>query len=147
MAMPFSACIMISGAVVGRRLHGPQDLAVVRVEDARVGHEQLEAGDALGDELVHRLQRVVVDPADDLVEPVVDRALTVGLVVPRGESVLDPLTGALHREVDDRRRAAEGRGARAGLERVGRERAAERELHVGVARRRRPGSRTSRWRR
>ena len=47
MAMPFSACIMIMRAVVGRRLHGPQDLAVVGVEDAGVGHEQLEAGDAL----------------------------------------------------------------------------------------------------
>ena len=28
-------------------LHGPQDLPVVGVEDARVRHEQLEAGDAL----------------------------------------------------------------------------------------------------
>jgi hypothetical protein len=86
-----------------------------------------------GDELVHRLQRIVVDPADDLVEPVVDRALAVGLVVPRGESVLDAFTGALHREVDDRRGAAERGRARAGLERVRRERATERELHVRVA--------------
>ena len=39
---------------------------------------------------------------------------------------------ALDREVDDRRRAAERRGPGAGLERVLRERAAERQLHVGV---------------
>ena len=37
-------------AVLGGALHGAQDLAVVAVEDARVGHEQLEAGDALADE-------------------------------------------------------------------------------------------------
>ncbi len=36
-------------AVVGRPGHGPQDLPVGRVEHARVGHEQLEAGDALPD--------------------------------------------------------------------------------------------------
>ena len=38
----------------------------------------------------------------------------------------------LDREVDDRRRPAEGRGARAGLERVLRERPAEGQLHVRV---------------
>ena len=60
-----------------------------RVEDARVGHEQLEAGDALVvDEVRHRLQRLLVDAADDLVEAVVDGAVAVGLVVPRGQAVL-----------------------------------------------------------
>ena len=120
-------------AVARGRLHGPQDLPVVAVEDARVGHEELEAGDALGDELVHRLERVVVDAADDLVERVVDRAVAVGLGVPGGEPVLHALAGALHGEVDDRRRAAPGRRAGAGLEGVGGERAAERQLHVRVA--------------
>ena len=47
-AMPFSACIMISAPLLAACLHRPQDLAVVGVEDARIGHEQLEAGDALG---------------------------------------------------------------------------------------------------
>ncbi len=57
------------GAVLAGRLHGPQDLPVVAVEDARVGHEQLEAGDALVvDEVGHVLQRLIVDAADDLVE-------------------------------------------------------------------------------
>ena len=132
MAGPFSACIMIVRAVVAGALHGEQDLVVGRVEDARVGHEQLEAGDALADELVHGLEGVLVDPAEDLVEPVVDRAVPGGLLVPRGEAVLDPLAEPLDGEVDDRRGAAPrgGRGAR--LERVGGERAAERQLHVGV---------------
>ena len=46
--------------------------------------------------------------------------------------VMQRLAAVLDREVDDRRRAAERRGARAGLEVVGRGRAAERHVHVGV---------------
>ena len=68
MAMPFSACIMISPPLLGARLHGAQDLAVVAVEDAGVGHEQLEAGDALADQDVHLLERALVDVGDDHVE-------------------------------------------------------------------------------
>ena len=81
-------------AVAGRRLHGLQDLPVVGQEDARVGHEQLEAGDALADQLVHRLERVVVDVADDLVEAVVDRAVAAGLLVPERDLVLHALARA-----------------------------------------------------
>ena len=133
MAMPFSACIMIIAPQSAARLHRPQDLAVVAVEHAGVGHEQLEAGDALVlGEVLHRLQRLVVDAADDLVEGVVDGALAVGLAMPFGEPVVDVLAVALHGHVDDRRDAAPRRRARSGLERVGRERAAERQLHVGV---------------
>ena len=58
--------------------------------------------------------------------------LPSALRVPRGQAVLHPLTGALHGEVDDGRGAAPGRRARAGLEGVGREGAAERQLHVRV---------------
>ena len=76
---PLSAAVCIA-----RRI-----CAVVAVEHPRVGHEQLEAGDALVvDELVHRLERVVVDAAEDHVEAVVDRAVAVGLGVPRVEAVL-----------------------------------------------------------
>ncbi len=133
MAMPFSACIMIIAPDSDGVLHGPQDLAVVGVQDPGVGHEQLEAGDALVvDEVGHRLQRLVVDAADDLVEAVVDRAVAGGLLVPRGECVVDAAAGVLHGEVDDRGDAAPRRGGRAGLERVGRLGAAERHLHVGV---------------
>jgi hypothetical protein len=87
-AMPFSACIMIM-APLSRPLHGAQDLAVVAVEDARVGHEQLEAGDALVDQQVHLLERlVVVAVRDDHVEAVVDGAVAVGLGVPGVEALL-----------------------------------------------------------
>ena len=118
---------------LGRGLHRPQDLPVVAVEDARVGHEQLEAADALVlGEVLHRLQRLVVDAADDLVERVVDGALPVGLAVPFGQTVEDVLAVSLHGHVDDGRDAAPRRGARPGLERVAGERAAERQLHVRV---------------
>ena len=114
-------------------LHRPQDLAVVGVEHAGVGHEQLEAGDPLVvDEVGHRLEGVVVDAADDHVEAVVDGAVAVGLAVPVGEAVLHVLPRPLHGEVDDRGDAAPRRGDGAGLERVRRRRAAEGELHVGV---------------
>jgi hypothetical protein len=121
------------GAVVGGALHGPQDLAVVGVEDARVGHEQLEAGDPLVvDEVVHGLQRVVVDVAEDHVEAVVDGAVAVGLGVPGRQPVLHHLAGALHGEVQDGGGATVSRRHRSRLERVGCERATEGQLHVGV---------------
>ena len=50
-AMPFSACIMISPPFFAGLLHRPEDRAVVAEEDARVGREELEVGHALGDEL------------------------------------------------------------------------------------------------
>ena len=116
-----------------RVLHRPEDLAVVGVEDARIGHEQLEAGDALVvDEVGHRLQRLFVDATDDLVEAVVDRTVPRGLLVPRGKRLLHALAGLLHGEVDDRGDATPRRCRGPGLERVGRLGAAERQFHVGV---------------
>ena len=132
---------------VGGLLHGPQDLRVVGVEDPRVGHEQLVAGHPLGDQALHRLERVLVDAADDLVEAVVDRAVPGGLVVPGAEPVHDPLARALHGEVDDRRRPAPGRGPGAGLERVATRWCRRTAAPCGCARRCRPGSRTCRSRR
>ena len=82
MAGPFSACTMAVAPSSAARWR-PAGAAVVGVVDARVGHEELEAGDALlVDELAHRLQRGVVHVADDLVEAVVDGAAAVGLGVP-----------------------------------------------------------------
>ena len=124
---------MIIEPLLAAALHGAKHLAVVAVEDTGVGHEQLEAGHPLGHQLVHGLQRVVVDATDDLVEAVVDGALPGGLVVPRREPVLHALTRALDGEVDDGRGAAPCRRTRPGLERVGGERPAEGQLHVRVA--------------
>ncbi len=121
------------GAVLGGDLHGPEDLGVVAVEDARVGHEQLEAGDSLGDEAVHLLEGSVVDVAQDHVEGVVDGALALGLGEPGVEALTHVLADPLDGEVDDRRGAAPRCRPRADLEGVGRERAPERQFHVGVA--------------
>ena len=119
-------------AVLRGLLHRPEDRPVVAVEDARIGGEQLEVRDALGDELVHLRERVVVDVAHDHVEAVVGDGVALGLGVPRVEALAQRLALRLDGEVDDRRRAAEGRRARPRLERVLRERPAERQLHVGV---------------
>ena len=60
------------------------------------------------------------------------RGVALGLRVPRVEARrAAPRPWSWTREVDDRRRPAERRRARAGLE-VSGERAAERQLHVGV---------------
>ena len=117
---------------VGGNLHGAEDLRVVGVEDAGVRHEHLVAGDAFVDELRHRGEGVGVDASDDLVEPVVDRAVAGGLLMPRCETVEHFLALRLHGEVDDARRASPRGGARAGLEGVDRGGAAEGQLHVGV---------------
>ena len=120
-------------AVVARLLHCAQDLAVVGVEHARIGHEQLERRDTLVlHEVVHVGECLVVDATDDLVERVVDRAIAGGLCVPLGERLLHVLAIALHGEVDDRGHTTPRRGGRSSFERVARKRATEWQLHVRV---------------
>ena len=90
-------------AVLRGLLHRPEDRGVVAVEHARVGGEQLEVGDALGDQLVHLGQRVVVDVAHDHVEAVVDDRVALGLGVPRVEARRagsGPSTGRRSRRCD-----------------------------------------------
>ena len=43
MGMPFSACMQMSAPISPARCMRAEDLPVVDEEDARVGHEQLEA--------------------------------------------------------------------------------------------------------
>ena len=118
---------------LGGGLHGPQQLAVVAVEHARVGHEQLEAGDTLVvDEVLHALQRLLVDATDDLVEGVVDGALALCFAMPVGERSVHVAARVLHRHVDDRGDTAPRGSAGAGLERVAGQGAAKGHLHVGV---------------
>jgi hypothetical protein len=127
MTEPFSACIIISAP-----LERPEDLAVVGEEDAFVRHEQLEARNALRHELVHRGQRRVLHVGEDLVESVVDCAVSRGLLVPQVVLVERVLIGVLGDEVDNGGRAADRGGPGAGLERVAGVGAAERHLHVRV---------------
>jgi hypothetical protein len=120
-------------AVARRALHGPQDLAVVAVEDARVGHEELERGDALVDQQVHLLERGVGDVGEDHVEGVVDGTVARGLPLPGVEPLAQRAALRLHREVDDRGGAAPGGGPAAGLEGVGGEGPAECRAPAHVA--------------
>lgn len=119
-------------AVVGGALHGAEDLSVVGVEDAGVRHELFERGHPLFDQKIHLLEGVLVHVRDDHVERVVDRAVALRLRVPGVQALAQAVADALHGEVDDRGGAAPGGGAGAGLEGVGGEGAAERQLHVGV---------------
>ena len=92
----------------------------------------LNERDALLDHRVHLDLDLIGELGDDHVEAVVDRGLAFGLLHPRFPRVMQRLAFVLDGEVDDRRGAAEGRGDGAGLEVVGRGRAAERHVHVGV---------------
>ena len=113
-------------------LHGPHDLAVVGVEDPRVGHEHLEAGHAFSNQKLHLLEGLVVDVAGDHVESVIDGAVAPRLLHPRLPAVHGRLADGLHREVDDGGRSAPGRSPSPGLEGVSGEGATERQFHVGV---------------
>jgi hypothetical protein len=119
-------------AVLLGLLHRAEDRPVVAVEDAGVGREELEVGHSLGHEVVHLGERVVVDVAHDHVEPVVGAGVALRLRVPRVQALAQRPAPGLDGEVDDRRGAAERRGARAGLERVLGEGPAEWQLHVRV---------------
>ncbi len=116
----------------GGPLHGLEDLAVGRVEHARIGHEHLEAGHALADQYVHLLERLLVDIGDDHVEPVVDAGLALGLGVPGVQRLAQRAALGLHGEVQQRGGAAPGGRAGPGLEVVGGERPAERHVQVGM---------------
>ena len=94
-------------AVLRGLLHRPEDRPVVAVEDARVGGEQLEVRDALGDQPVHLRERVVVDVAHDHVEAVVGDGVALGLGVPGVEALAQasgPATGPRSRRSTSCRR-------------------------------------------
>ena len=120
------------GAVLAGLAHGAEQRAVVDVEQARVGHEHLVGGHALVGQPPHLPQPVVLHVGDDHVEAVVDARLAGRLLVPGLEPLKRRLALGLDREVDDRRRTAEGGRPGAGLEVVGARRAAEGHVHVGV---------------
>ena len=65
-------------------------------------------------------------------EAVIDVRFAIGFLMPLVEPLAQGLAEALHREIDDRGRAAPGSRRRASGKVVGGEGAAEGQLHVGV---------------
>src|SRR2546426_2822446 len=119
-------------AVFGGLAHGLEDRRVIEHEDARVGHEELEAGNAFADELAHLFELRGAEIGDDAVESVVGDGFVVGFLHPSVEGLAEGLAFVLDGEVDERGSAAKGGGDGAGLEIVGAGGAAEGHVEVGV---------------
>ncbi len=123
-------------AVLRGQRHALQQLGVVDHLGAGVGHEELPAADALGEQP----QQVVADLGllvagrHDGVQPEVDDAAGAGVLAPPQERLVQGAVRFLLHEVDDGGGAAVGGGDRAGGEVVGgaRGEAVDRIFEVGV---------------
>ena len=118
--------------VLGGLAHGAENSGVVEHEDAGIGHEEFEAGDAFAYQFAHLFELRGAEVGDDAVEGVVDDGFVVRLLHPGVKGLAESLPFVLDREIDQRGRAAEGRGNRAGLEIVGAGGAAEGHVQMGV---------------
>ena len=107
------------GAVLGGAGEGFEDGRVVDHQDVGIGHEELEAGDAFADHLVHVFEAAFAEVGDDHVEAVVDAGFAFGLLPPGVEGVAHARASGLDGEIDDGGGASEGGGAGAGFEIVG----------------------------
>src|SRR5882724_632268 len=119
-------------AVFGGLAHSLEDRGIIEHEDARVGHEELEAGDAFADELAHFFKLRGAELGDDAVKGVVGDGLVVGFLHPGVERLAEGLALVLDGEVDEGGGAAESGGDSAGLEIVGAGGAAEGHVEVRV---------------
>jgi hypothetical protein len=120
-------------AVLPRPLQRAEDRLVVHHEDARIGHEQLEAGDPLvAHHPIHLAEPGVLELGQDHVEAVVDHCPAIGPLPPVVQRMPHRLAAVLDGEIDDAGGAAEGSGHGARLEVVGRGGATERHVQVGV---------------
>ena len=99
--------------------HRLEDGCVVDHQHVGIGHEELEAGHALAHHVVHVFEARVGQIGDDHVQAVVDAGLALGLLPPRIERGAHFGSARLDREIDNRRRPADGRGPRAGFKIVG----------------------------
>ena len=115
-------------------LHQLVDGAIVHHQHIGIRHEDLEAGDALGDHRVHVVEPCVVraEVGDGHVQAVVDAGFALGLGAPGLERLGHWMSHGLQRKVDDHGGAADGRCARAPLVVVRADGAAEGHVEVGV---------------
>ena len=89
---------------------------VVHHEDAGIGHEQFEAGHAVGHHGIHVVEAALAQVGDDHVQAVVDRSAAIGLFPPGVEGIAHARAFGLDGEIDERGGAAKRRRARAGFE-------------------------------
>ncbi len=119
-------------AVLGGLQHGVENRGVVQHEDAGIGHEKFEGRNAFAHQRAHFLELRVAQLRDDAVEGVIGHGFAFGFFHPGVEGVAQRLAFVLNGEIDQRGGAAEGRGARAGLEIVGAGGAAEGHVQMRV---------------
>ena len=120
-------------AVLAGAAKRPENRLVVDHEHAGIGHEQFETGDALvAHHAIHLAQSSVLELGHDHVEAVIDHGITFGSTSPVIERMPHRLASILDCKINDAGRAAERSGDGAGLEVVGRGRAAERHVQVRV---------------
>ena len=104
-------------AIFTCRLHRSQDLRVIAVKHAWIGHEQLETGDTfMVDQIGHVLQCLLVNPAKNLMKGIIHGTVAAGLAMPLGQALMNILAIALECHVDDRGDPAPCRGRRSGFE-------------------------------
>jgi hypothetical protein len=121
-------------AQFGSPLHELEDGGIVDHQDIGIGHEDLEAGDSLGDHGVHVVQPDVVgaEVGDGHVQRVVDAGFALGFGAPGLEGLHHGMAHGLQGEVDDGSGATDGRGARSPLVVVRADRAAEGHIEMGM---------------
>ena len=119
-------------AVLRCGLQSFENAPIVEHEHARICHEQLEAGHALVDQIVHLRKLPTGDVGHDAVKCIVADSLARRFAHPRVERLAQLLAFVLNGEVDQRCGAAERRGPRAGFEIVGAGRSAERHVEMSV---------------
>ena len=83
--------------------HGAEDCCVVDEEDARIGHEHLEARHAFVHGCVEFFDLLVFEFGCDQVKAVIDCGLSFGFLVPVVDAFDQRLTFVLDGEVDDAR--------------------------------------------
>jgi len=87
--------------------HRLENGSIINKKNSRVRHEQLEAGNALGDKALQFRQAMIGQVGNDQMKAVIDTRFTLGFREPGIEGLIQGLAMILHSEVDDRRGTTE----------------------------------------
>ena len=99
-------------AILRRSLQSLEDAAIVEHENSGISHEQLEAGHAFVNQIVHLRELSAGNVGHNAVKCIIADGFVGGLTHPCVESLAQGLTFVLNGEVDERGRATEGSGSR-----------------------------------